>query len=140
MPVLAVAVGVAISLMLVANAALAQCLDPAAALLAVHCLGLVLVVPLAAFVPVGPTASGRVPWPLFAAGFVGVALILINNRTVPVLGAGFALALGVLGQLAASAAVDGFGLFGLPRRPFRPRRALGLAIAVGGAFLMGAAR
>lgn len=132
MELTAAAIGVTICLMLVANAALQQYLDPVSALLAVHLIGLVLVVPLAVLFRSQGTTAKTIPWPLFLGGLVGVALLLINNRTVPVLGAGLAVALGVLGQLAASAVVDHFGLFGLARRPFRPAQAVGLAVSAAG--------
>jgi transporter family-2 protein len=106
MEILAVAVGATICLMLVANAALQQVLAPAAALVTLHLAGLVFALP------------------------------LINNRTIPVLGPGLTVALGVVGQLAASAAIDHLGLFGLPKRPFRPVQAVGWAVALGGVFLM----
>jgi transporter family-2 protein len=136
MEVLAAAVGAVICLMLVANAALQQFLAPAAALVCVHVIGLALALPLAALVKVRPQKPGPFPWYLATGGLVGVALLLINNRTIPVLGAGLTVALGVIGQLGASAVIDHFGLFGLTRRSFRPNQALGLAVALGGVLLM----
>ena len=136
MEILAAAVGATICLMLVANAVLQQALGPVAALLVVHALGLILVVPLALLIRAPGLKPGPAPWPLFLAGLVGVALLWINNRTVPVLGAGVAVALGVLGQLAASTVVDHFGLFGLERRPLRPSKFVGIAVAVAGVYLM----
>jgi len=135
MEILAGAVGAAIALMLVANAALQQALDPVSALLVVHLSGLACVLPLALRRP-RSAPGGPVPWYLLLAGLVGVVLLWINNHTIPLLGAGVAIALGVVGQLAASAVVDHFGLFGLERRPFRASRALGLAVACVGVYLM----
>jgi transporter family-2 protein len=136
MEILAVAVGATICLMLVANAALQQVLAPAAALVTLHLAGLVFALPLAVLVRVRGPKSGPVPWYLATGGLVGVVLLLINNRTIPVLGPGLTVALGVVGQLAASAAIDHLGLFGLPKRPFRPVQAVGWAVALGGVFLM----
>lgn len=136
MELTAAAIGVTICLMLVANATLQQYLDPVSALLAVHTIGLVLVVPLAVLFGSRRDKGVKVPWPLVLGGFVGVALLLINNRTIPVLGAGLTVALGVLGQLAASAVVDHWGLFGLTPRPFRPAQAVGLAVAAVGVLSM----
>jgi len=136
MPILANAVGAAICLMLVANATLQQALDPVTALVVIHALGLGLVIPLAALVQSPGPQPGRISWPLFTSGLVGVALVWINNRTVPVLGVGVALGLGVLGQIVASAVVDHFGLFGLEQRRFRLTKGLGLAVASVGVLLM----
>jgi len=136
MPILAAAVGAAICLMLVANATLQQALDPITALVIVHTVGLALILPLAALVRLPGSRTGPIPWPLFTGGLVGVVLLWINNRTVPVLGVGVAVGLGVLGQLIASAVVDHFGLFGLEQRRFRFTKALGLAVAGVGVLLM----
>ncbi len=136
MPLLAALTGIVICLMQVANAALQKALDPVASLLVVHVVGLVLVVPLALVRKWNSRGPGPIRWPLFLAGFVGIGLLLLNNRTIPVLGAGLTISLGVLGQLAASAVVDHFGLFGLSRRPFRAVQALGLAAVGTGVLLM----
>jgi len=131
---LAALIGVTICFMLVANAALQQSLGPVLALLVVHGVGLVLALPLAIFSR--RRGSGPVPWPLFTGGLVGVALLLINNQTIPVLGAGLTVALGVVGQLAAAAVVDHLGLFGLTRRPVRWAQVGGLVLAgLGVAFM-----
>lgn len=131
----AVLVGMTIALMLVVNATLQQSLGPAGALVVVHVVGLATILPLAGLVK-QPKPEGKIPVVFFLAGLVGVALLWINNHTVPLLGAGLALALGVVGQLSASAVVDHWGLFGLPRRPFHPRRLVGLGLAVVGVGIM----
>jgi transporter family-2 protein len=136
MEILAMAVGALICLMLVANAALQQALSPAAALVSVHVIGLTLALPLAALAKVRPQRPGPFPWYLATGGLVGVGLLLINNRTIPVLGAGLTVALGVIGQLGASAVIDHFGLFGLTKRPFQLNQAFGLVVALGGVLLM----
>lgn len=133
---LAALTGAVICLMQVANAALQRTLDPVTSLLVVHATGLALVLPLALLGRAKAPRPTPVRWPLFLAGFVGIALLLINNRTIPVLGAALTVSLGVLGQLAASALVDHFGLFGLVRRPFRAVQVLGLAAVVAGVLLM----
>jgi transporter family-2 protein len=128
-------VGMTIAVMLVINASLQQALGPTGALVAVHVVGLVAIIPLALLVK-SPRTPGRIPFVLFTAGLVGVALLWINNRTIPVLGAGLAVALGVVGQLTASAAVDHWGLFGLPRRPFRPKKLVGILLTMAGVAVM----
>ncbi len=122
--------------MLVANSALQQLLGPAPALVAVHLIGLVVVIPLALLVRWPARNPGKVTWPLVLGGLVGVVLVSINNHTFPVLGAGLTVALGVVGQLTASAAVDHFGLFGLPRRAVGLAQVAGLLVASAGVFLM----
>jgi len=104
-------------------------------LVAVHLVGLVAALPLAL---VGRTVegAGRVPWFLWTGGLVGVGLLFLNNATMPILGAGMTVALGVVGQLTASAAVDHFGFLGLPRRPLGLSKVVGLGLATVGVVLM----
>lgn len=135
MEIAAVLVGVTIAIMLVVNATLQQSLGVVGALVVVHGVGLAAIVPLALRIK-APRSPGRVPWLFFAGGLVGVALLWINNHTVPLLGAGLTMALGVVGQLAASTVVDQWGLFGLPRRPLRPSRLVGLGLAIVGVGIM----
>ena len=136
MEVLAAAVGAVICLMLVANATLQQFLSPGTALVSIHLIGLAAALPLAALVKARPGRPGPFPWSLATGGLVGVALLEINNRTIPILGAGLTVALGVIGQLGTSAVIDHFGLFGLTKRPFRANQAFGLGIALVGVLLM----
>ena len=136
MEILAVASGALIALMLVANSTLQQALGPASALVSVHAVGLAVALPLALLIRWPGRRPGVAKWPLFVGGFVGVVLLLINNRTIPVLGTGLVVALGIVGQLAASTVVDHFGLFGLPQRRVGLRQLGGLAVAGTGAWLM----
>jgi transporter family-2 protein len=136
MELLAAVIGITIGLMLIANAALQQVLGPVTTLLVVHATGLLLVLPLAVLVRTKAAQWSNVPWPLFLGGLVGIALLLINNHTIPRLGAGLTVALGVVGQLLASAAVDHWGLFGLTRRRVCLAQVGGLVVAVGGVCLM----
>jgi transporter family-2 protein len=135
MPALAVAIGAAICLMIAANAGLQGHLGPVPTLVAVHLIGLVASLPLAV-VGRRVEGAGKIPWYLWMGGLVGVVLLFLNNATMPVLGAGMTVALGVVGQLAASAAVDHFGFLGLPKRPLGVSRVLGLGIATIGVVLM----
>lgn len=136
MELLAAVIGVTIGLMLIANAALQQLLGPVTTLLVVHLTGLLLVLPLAVLVRTKAARWAKTPWPLFLGGLVGVVLLLINNHTIPRLGAGLTVALGVVGQLLASAAVDHWGLFGLAKRRVSVYQVLGIGVAGLGVFVM----
>lgn len=130
----AVGIGVVISLMIAINGALQGALGPTEALLVIHAVGLGSVVPFLWLRSWG--VGGPVPWYLLVAGLLGVALLFINNRTVVSLGATLTVSLGIVGQLAASAIIDHWGLFGLPRRPFRWTKIPGYGLIVGGIFVM----
>lgn len=62
------------------------------------------------------------PWYLYSAGFFGVFLVTLTGYCVQTLGASVTTCLSVTGQLIMSAAVDHFGLFGVEKVPFNPKR------------------
>ncbi|MES1158522.1 MAG: DMT family transporter [Terricaulis silvestris] len=67
-----------------------------------------------------------------AAGF-GIAFYLTSiTYLAPRFGVGNAVMLVVAAQIASSAAIDQFGLFGAPQKPMDALRALGLGIMVVG--------
>lgn len=62
------------------------------------------------------------PWYLYSAGFFGVLLVSVSSWCVGILGAAATTCLAVAGQLFISAVIDHYGLFRVPRVPFRLRR------------------
>ena len=78
------------------------------------------------------TAIARVPALQWAAGF-GIAFYIVSITWVaPRFGVGNAVMLVVAAQIASSAVIDHFGLFGAPQKPIDWLRAAGLAIMVTG--------
>ncbi|MFZ2029182.1 MAG: DMT family transporter [Vitreimonas sp.] len=78
------------------------------------------------------TAIARVPTLQLLAGF-GIAFYILSITYVgPRFGVGNAIMLVVAAQIASSAAIDQFGLFGAPQKPIDALRAIGLAIMVVG--------
>jgi len=78
------------------------------------------------------TALRQVPALQLAAGF-GIAFYILSITYVaPRFGVGNAIMLVVAAQIASSAAIDQFGLFGAPQKPIDMLRAAGLAIMVVG--------
>ncbi|KQT45580.1 hypothetical protein ASG52_15645 [Methylobacterium sp. Leaf456] len=78
----------------------------------------------------------RAPWwawtgGVFGAIFIGLAIVL-----VPQLGAATFIVLVVAGQMLASVAFDHFGWLGLEQRPVDLSRLLGIALLIGGVFLI----
>lgn len=136
MPYLLVAVGMLITLMLTANAALQEALGVGASLLVIHSLGLAVIA--------GPAAAehrrrrrlDRVPVLLLSGGLVGLALVSLNNWTMGRLGAPAVVALGLAGQAAASVLTDHFGWFGRPRRRATLRQLGPAALAAAGVALV----
>ncbi|MBD5654315.1 MAG: DMT family transporter, partial [Candidatus Eremiobacteraeota bacterium] len=78
----------------------------------------------------------RAPWWAWTGGLLGAYFIFSTIVVVPRLGAAFAFALIVAGQMAASIAIDQFGLFGLPQTTASPARLAGAALLVAGVLLV----
>ena len=102
-------------------------------------LGVVFMVCLAAVLrdPV-PTANtiGRVPWWAWSGGIFGAIFIALSIVTIPKLGGAAYIAILVTGQMIAALAFDHFGWLGIPERQIDPSRLFGVALLVGGVFLI----
>ncbi|QUH02248.1 DMT family transporter [Saccharopolyspora erythraea] len=79
---------------------------------------------------------GRMPWWGWLGGACAAAYVTATFTLIPVIGAATTIALTVTGQQLASATIDNYGLFRLPRRPLTPRRSAGLALLVLGSALV----
>jgi bacterial/archaeal transporter family-2 protein len=77
----------------------------------------------------------RAPAWLWAAGVMGLIVILSITYATPRIGAAATIGLLIAGQLAMGAAIDRFGLFGLEQIPISWQRALGIALLAVGAAL-----
>jgi bacterial/archaeal transporter family-2 protein len=77
-----------------------------------------------------------VPWWGWLGGACAAAYVVATFLLIPRVGAAATVAFTVTGQQLASAAVDHFGLFRLPRRPLTASRGGGLAVLVGSSLLV----
>jgi bacterial/archaeal transporter family-2 protein len=77
----------------------------------------------------------RAPLWLWAAGVMGLIVILSITYATPRIGAAATIGLLIAGQLAMGAAIDRFGLFGLEQIPISWQRGLGIALLAVGAAL-----
>jgi transporter family-2 protein len=78
----------------------------------------------------------RMPWWGWLGGACAAVYVTATFLLIPRIGAATTVALTVTGQQLASALVDGFGLFRMPRRPLTGRRITGLALLVAGSILV----
>ncbi|PRX50963.1 transporter family-2 protein [Prauserella shujinwangii] len=76
------------------------------------------------------------PWWGWAGAGCAAAYVTATFLLIPVIGAATTVALTVTGQQLASAAIDGRGLFLLPRRPLTTARVAGLSLLVVGSGLV----
>jgi transporter family-2 protein len=81
-------------------------------------------------VGVSLTALRQLPLLQLAAGFGIAFYILAITYVAPRFGVGNAIMLVVAAQIASSAAIDQFGLFGAQQKPIDALRAIGLIIMV----------
>jgi transporter family-2 protein len=103
------------------------------------CVGLVILVTIAAFAGPGLGSLhsiGRQPWWSLLGGVLGAAYVATVLVTVRSLGAGGVTAATIAGQLGMAVVVDQFGLLGVARHPVTVARVGGLALLAVGVFLV----
>ena len=76
------------------------------------------------------------PWYYYLGGVLGVLTVALANLTFFSLGVSLTLSLQLLGQCIAGGIMDHFGLFGLPRTPFRKQHLLSFAFIIAGIMMM----
>jgi len=81
-------------------------------------------------------ALGTVPWWGWLGGACAAAYVTATFLLIPRIGAATTIALTVTGQQLASALIDHYGLFRLPRRPLVAARLGGLVLLVTGCLLV----
>ena len=84
----------------------------------------------------GLASTFDVSWYYLLGGLLGAIYVANALIAVSAIGAGGVAALTVAGQLAASVAIDRFGLFGLDEVPLTPERLLGVALLFAGTLLV----
>ncbi|HEX8689649.1 MAG TPA: DMT family transporter [Solirubrobacterales bacterium] len=84
----------------------------------------------------GVASTFDVSWYYLLGGLLGAIYVANALIAVSAIGAGGVAALTVAGQLAASVAIDRFGLFGLDQVPLTPERLLGVALLFAGTLLV----
>ncbi|MES9996551.1 DMT family transporter [Desulfovibrio aminophilus] len=87
--------------------------------------------------PWPPAAEmSQAPWWSWTGGVLGAFFVAVTVMLAPRLGAATMMAWIIAGQLAASIALDHFGLVGYALREASPLRMLGAALLVAGAVLV----
>jgi len=128
--------GVMIAVMILMNALLSTAWGSWTAAVIIHLTGLIGVLLWMAVRREAPFSRDRMPLVLYMGGAVGAVSTVFTNMSAPEIGVSATLALGLMGQTAASALIDGFGVLGAARTRFRPRTAAGLALIALGVWVM----
>ncbi len=85
--------------------------------------------------PLG-TAIWASPWWYWIGGSLGAFFVTATVILAPRIGGGAMIALTLAGQVAASMALDHFGLFGFPHIPFDLKRLAGSVLLLAGVYLI----
>ena len=132
----AMAIGVLISFMLMANGALQIAFGASLSLLILHAVGTMTLIVILIIKRAPVVISDRIPLYLFSSGAFGVLLVFFNNKTVASIGLTLTIALGVIGQLIVSSAIDHYGWFGLKKHPGNIRKIAGFMLILAGIAVM----
>ena len=102
----------------------------------IHAVGLIAILIVAAIKKEKIVIKEAIPFYLFLGGIFGVMLTLVNIITIGGIGVALTTALAVFGQLVFSSLVDHFGLFGLTKYEFNPKKLVGFFIVLVGLVIM----
>ena len=130
-----VVIGVLITIMLTFNGILSRTLGDYFSVLVIHLVGILFVALLLAARKTRPRLA-KTPWYFYSAGAIGIFVVIFNNLSFNRLGASVTTALGLMGQLIMSSAIDSFGLFGMDKHKFQRKKLIGMGIMFAGIVMM----
>ena len=134
--ILALVIGALISVMISFNSGLEGYVGSTYSVVIIHAVGLIAILIVAAIKKEKIVIKEAIPFYLFLGGIFGVMLTLVNVITIGSLGVALTTALAVFGQLVFSSLVDHFGLFGLTKYEFNPKKLVGFFIVLVGLVIM----
>ena len=134
--ILALLIGALISIMISFNGALETRVGSAYSVVIIHAVGLIAILIVAAIKKEKFVIKESLPFYLYLGGIFGVMLTLVNVITIGSIGVALTTALAVFGQLVFSSLVDHFGLFGLTKYEFNPKKLVGFFIVLVGLVIM----
>ena len=134
--ILALVIGALISVMISFNSGLEGYVGSTYSVVIIHAVGLIAILIVAAIKKEKIVIKEAIPFYLFLGGIFGVMLTLVNIITIGGIGVALTTALAVFGQLVFSSLVDHFGLFGLTKHEFNPKKLVGFFIVLVGLVIM----
>ena len=134
--ILALVIGALISVMISFNSGLEGYVGSTYSVVIIHAVGLIAILIVAAIKKEKIVIKEAIPFYLFLGGIFGVMLTLVNIITIGGIGVALTTALAVFGQLVFSSLVDHFGLFGLTKYKFNPKKLIGFMIVFIGLVIM----
>ena len=134
--ILALVIGALISVMISFNSGLEGYVGSTYSVVIIHAVGLIAILIVAAIKKEKIVIKEAIPFYLFLGGIFGVMLTSVNIITIGGIGVALTTALAVFGQLVFSSLVDHFGLFGLTKYEFNPKKLVGFFIVLVGLVIM----
>ncbi len=131
-------IGALIALMIMINGTLSNTLGNYTSTVIIHIIGLIAIIMVLLASRQKFTINKNAPFHLYSAGAIGAFTILFNNLTFASLGVSLTLALGLLGQSAASIIIDHFGLLGMNVMKYQKKKLIGLLFIITGIVVMAA--
>lgn len=125
---LALTNGIILAIMVFLNGMLSSITGPYISTLIYHLLGFILIILISLVKKNRLSSLKYLPIIFFLPGMLGVITILLNNISIPKIGVTLAVGAGLFGQLAMSAIVEHFGLFGMPVNRLKKGKILGFSI------------
>lgn len=132
----AVFVGMLVAIMVTFNGLLANYAGDYPALIIIHIVGLIIILPTMFFKREKLSKFKGIPIYLFSAGALGVFMVYSNNLCFNFLGVSLTLSLVLLGQSIASCIIDHYGLLGMEIKRFQKEKLLGFILVSIGIIVM----
>lgn len=133
---LAVLVGVLISVMIGVNGVLSARVGNFNSTIVIHASGLLSMILVLFFSRRRFSFRNHIPLYIYSAGIIGVMTVVFNNISFNKLGVSLTIAMGLLGQSLTALAIDQFGWFGMKKMPFDRRKLAGFALIAVGIIVM----
>ena len=134
--ILALVIGALISIMLSFNGLLEKNVGVIYSLVIIHIVGLITVAVIMLSKREKIKIKEKLPIFLFSGGAVGVMLTFVNITTIGKIGVALTTSLAVFAQLIFSSLIDHYGLFGMDKYKFNPKKLVGLIIVFIGLVIM----
>ncbi|MBN2899677.1 MAG: DMT family transporter [Clostridia bacterium] len=101
-----------------------------------HTIALILITAFSLIYKPSRKSGGRLPLYYYLPGVASVLTVLTSSYSVTKIGLTLTIGLSFFGQLIFSNIVDHLGLFGMKKRPFHPKKMVGLTLIFSGVLAM----
>jgi len=129
-------VGILLAFMITFNGILSHYIGDYWALIIIHVVGLITLIPILFLKKEKPSSLKGIPIYLLSAGALGIFMVFFNNICFSVLGVSLTVSLGLLGQSIASCIIDHYGLFGMKVSKFQKEKLFGFLLVFAGIIIM----